>query len=87
MTPTLYYKLGSQGHSLLDFKTTHSNSLLWFLADRNLHVFAMAPFLLFPLDLACCDFYSLQHILSLPLGPSNYKAKFEDFNLFWHTGW
>lgn len=23
---------------------------------------------------------------ALSLGPSNYKAKFEDFNLFWHTG-
>lgn len=81
-------KTERQCHRLPILKTVNSSFLLQFLVDGSqAPAFAMTPFSLRPLDLACCSFYSLKHILFLSLGPSNYKAKFEDFSLFWHTGW
>lgn len=81
-------KMERQCHRLPVLNTANSCFPLWFLADGSqAHAFARTPFSLPPLDLACCSFYSLKHILFLSLGPSNYKAKFEDFNLSWHTAW
>lgn len=90
-------KLGRQSHRLLFFKAINSNSLSWFLGDwSQAYIFSMTP--IFSLSwTGCCSFSNTcclpgssiwtVNTLALSLGPSNYKAKFEDFNLFWHTGW